>query len=135
MKKVNLQSIIENYELDPKEIAKDLFPDNKYPDLAMKRILSGEAYLDTNQVSKLALLIGVPIETLYSGGQWKGKRVEATHIFSHGDYRAELNLENQTTKVFHKDSLFHDEMLHSGSISISEYLEQLDNLILNHKTN
>ena len=100
MKTVDLKNLIENYELDQKDIAKNLFPGNKYPTLALNRVLSGEAFLDTNQTSKLALIIGVPIESLYESSKWKGKRIEATHVFTNDDYRAELDLKNLTTKIF-----------------------------------
>ena len=133
MNKIDLQSIIGTYRLDQKEIAESLFPGNKYPALALKRVLSGEAYLDTNQVSKLALTIGVPIEKLFSGAEWKGYCKGSTHTFTNGEYKAELDTQTWTTKLFHKDSLLHEEILHSGSTPLSEYLSKLDELILNHK--
>ena len=73
MNKIDLQQLIEIYNLDKKEIAETLFPGAKYPTLALNRIISGEALLDSDQVSKLALFIGVPIEKLYSGTKWAGK--------------------------------------------------------------
>lgn len=133
MNKLDLQNIIDTYNLDQKEVAKNLFPKNKYPELALNRVLARETYLDTEQASKLALIIGVPIEKLFSTAKWSGKRVGATHILTNGEYRAELDSETWTTKIFHNDSLFHDEVLHSGTTSLSKYLSKLDELILNHK--
>ena len=133
MNKIDLQQLIEIYNLDKKEIAETLFPGAKYPTLALNRIISGEALLDSDQVSKLALFIGVPIEKLYSGTKWAGKHNGNTHTFTNGEYKAELNTETWTTKLFHNDSLFHEEILHSGSTPLSEYLSKLDELILKHR--
>ena len=54
-------------------------------------------------------------------------------ILGNGDYRAELNAETWTTKLFHKHSLFHEFIIHSSSISISEYIGKVETEISKHK--
>jgi len=54
MKKIDLKKIIENAGLDIKETAQHLFPNNKYAKLALDRVIKGDAFLDTNQISKLS---------------------------------------------------------------------------------
>jgi hypothetical protein len=69
MRTIDVKEIIEKHQLDAKEVAQQLFPGNKYPKLALNRVMAGSAQLDANQMSKLALLIGVQVSDLYSGSE------------------------------------------------------------------
>jgi hypothetical protein len=133
MKTINIKGIIERQGLDVKEISRQLFPKNKYPRLALNRVMSGGAVLDANQISKFALLAGIDISDLYSGANWNAKSKQGVHIFTNGDFRAELNADTWITKIFHKDSLFHESIIHSGSTPLSAYLNELDSIIINFK--
>lgn len=133
MKIFDLKEIIEKQNLVVKEVAKELFPTNKYPKLALDRVLSGKAFLDTNQVSKLSMMTGISIEKLYSGGQWKASATDDKLKFTSENYTAELNTETWITKIYHKDSLFHEAIIHNGNIALSEYLTKLTNIINKHK--
>lgn len=133
MRKINLGQIIKDYDLSVNEISKQLFPTNKHPRLALSRVLSGEAVLDANQISKLAMIIDRPISELFTGGKWKVKSSKGTHIFFTGDYRAELNKKTNFTRIFHKDSLAHSCLITPIFISLSDYLEKLDLEILKFK--
>jgi hypothetical protein len=131
MSTFNLQEIIDKQGLDAKEIAKELFPTNGYPVLALKRILKGEAFLDTEQLSKLSALTGITIGELYAGGAWKGSSAKDELIFKSGRYKAVLNTETWVTKIYKNDSLFHDKVIHGGSIALSKYLSSLTEIIDN----
>ena len=133
MKTFNLKEIIEKQGLSTKDVAIQLFPSNKYPKLALDRVLAGKAFLDTNQVSKLSMITGIAIDELYIGGEWKATSAKDKLRFTTGEYVAELDTKTWITKVYHNDSLFHDAVIHSGSISLSDYLTELTNLINKHK--
>lgn len=135
MKTIDLNRIIEEIELDAKEIAQQLFPGNKYPKLALNRVIAGEAVLDANQISKLALLTGLSIDQLYSGNGWKLISKAGIITFTNGGYKAELNTETWVTKVFHNDSLFHESIITPGATPISEYLKELNSLISKNQSN
>lgn len=51
---ITLRDIINEYALDPKQVAKRLFPEAKYPDLALTRILGYSLELDLRQISIIA---------------------------------------------------------------------------------
>lgn len=132
MSTFNLHEIIDKQGLDKKEIAKELFPTNSYPVLALKRILKGEAFLDTEQLSKLSQLTGISVAELYSGGAWKGSSDKENELtFKSGNYKAVLNTQTWVTKIYHNDSLFHDKVIHGGSIKLSKYLSTLTEIIDN----
>lgn len=137
MQKLELQKIIDRYELDVHEVAKKLYPSAKYPKLAIDRVISGDALLNSEQVALLSAITGVPIGFLYSGGDWtwNGTAKENILSFSTEDYTAELDTNTWTTKIYHKGSLFHDAVIHSGSVPLSEYLSTLSNLIVKYKSN
>lgn len=130
------KELIETSGLTLKEVAEQLFPGNKYPYLALRRVLSGEAMLDMAQASKLSLLTGIPIEQLYSGSGWTGPAPSDQKnvlVLENQDYRAELNTATWVTKLFHKNSLFHESVIHAGTISLEEYVQSLDQLITNYQ--
>ena len=133
---INLLAIMERNDLDRIELGKELFPGTKYPSIAITRIIDKKALLNSEQLAKLAHLLGVTVDDLYSSGGWKNKPSKTGDIiFESGNYRAELDTETWITKVYHKDSLFHESIIHNGHTPINEYLENINNLILNNKSN
>jgi len=135
MRAIKLKELVSIQGLDTKELAEQLFPNNKYPRLALNRVLDGKAVLDATQISKLSMLTGISIEKLYSGEDWKAKNMRGIHTFTNGEFRAELNTETWVTKIFHKNSLFHEAVIHSGQTPLSEYLNKLNILINKFKEN
>lgn len=133
MKTIDLNKIIEDNNLDVKELAGELFPDIKYPKLALDRILRGESKLDTDQLSRLSLYTGLPIEVLYSGTPWKTNISDKLVQFKTGDYKAELDRETWVTKIFHKGTIFHESIIHQSTIPLDEYFEELNSLINKHQ--
>lgn len=136
MRDLKIKEIIKNSGLDFEEVAHQLFPKNKFPVLALNRVSRGKAYLDSAQISKLSLMTGVSISSIFSGdstgAEWKAVSKKGMHIFTNGDFRAELDTETWVTKVFHKGSMFHESIIHTSSIPLSEYIDKLD-LILKTK--
>lgn len=126
MKKIDLKKIIHSKKLDEKEVAEQLFPMHKYPKLALDRVLEGEGVLDANQISRFSLYTGIPISELYDGAGWKGSIEGHTHVLVSGDYTAKLDTKNWSTRIFHKESLYHEFILHTPSITLAEYIDRLD---------
>lgn len=132
MQTIDLEKIIEESDLTKKEIAQQLFPDNKYPTLALNRIISGEAVLNADQISKLSMLSGISIDQLFGG--WKTTKHKQTYIFTNGDYRAELYTETWRLKLFHNQSLFHEEIIFPPSITVKDLLLLLNNQIKEYES-
>ena len=136
MSNFNLTAIIEQYKLEPKSLAAELFPGNAYPVPALKRVLEGEALLNTDQISKLSHLTGIPIYDLFTGEKWKGVASKDAEVMTleNGDFKASLNRKTWVTKLYHKNSIFHESGIMDGDlVRMSVYLSELDKLILNHK--
>lgn len=134
MRTINVKETIKTRGLDIKEVARQLFPKNKYPDLALNRVIKGKNVLDADQISKLALMAGLQLSELFSGENWKATTSKGVHVFTNGEFRAELDSETWVTKIFHKGSMFHESIIHSGSTPVSEYIRQLDLIINNYKS-
>ena len=132
MKTINVKDIIETANLNKVEVAIQLFPENKFPALALNRVMNQELPLDANQISKLSLLAGIPIASMFSGENWRAELKGNVHTFTNGEYKAELDTDTWVTKVFHNNSRIHEELIHSKAIPLSEYLNKLD-LIINKK--
>lgn len=129
---INLRELIEQRGLKTREVAEFLYPDNKYPRVALQRVLDGEALLNSEQVSRLAAWLGISTDSLYKGG-WSSEFKGETCILTNGNYRAELSIRTGETKVFHLGALFHEIILHDPAISLSQYVELLNAIIKNHQ--
>ena len=100
MSKIHLKSILEAHGVDPKKAAEVLFPKNMYPYLALNRVMKGKALLDSDQISALAFLLGVPIQSLFDKANWSiTSSKEGIIIFTNGEYEAELDMVKNITKI------------------------------------
>lgn len=131
---INLRELIEQRGLKTREVAEFLYPDNKYPRVALQRVLDGKALLNSEQVFRLAAWLGISTDSLYKGG-WSSEFKGETCILTNGNYRAELSIRTGETKVFHLGALFHEIILHDSAISLSQYVELLNAIIKNHQAN
>lgn len=129
---INLRELIEQRGLKTREVAEFLYPDNKFPRVALQRVLDGKALLNSEQVSRLATWLGISTDGLYKGG-WSSEFEGETCILTNGNYRAELSIRTGETKVFHLGALFHEIILHDPAISLSQYVELLNAIIKNHQ--
>lgn len=134
MQKIDIERIIKEQGLNVTEVAQQLFPKQKYPRLALNRVIAGNGLLDSDQVSKLALLAGLKISDLFSGENWTAQSKQGIHYFQNGDFKAELNTRTWITKVFHKDSLFHESVMIAGNTPLNIYLRELDAIINTYKS-
>lgn len=128
MKTIDLKAIIDTNQLDTDVLAVELFPNNKYPKLALGRVLKEEALLDANQISKLAMMLSVDISELYTSG-WKAASKEGIHIITNGVYRAELNTKTGESKIYVKGTLEHTSLLHTAGITLKDYIEQINKIV------
>ena len=130
MNNIDLKAIIEVKNLDHETVAKELFPTNQYPKLALNRVLLGKSMLDASQISKLSILTGLPINDLFSGSGWSTQSSGEKHKFTNGEFVAELDTETWITKVFYCGSLKHESIIHSKNVVLSEYIAALNIITL-----
>lgn len=134
--KFDLNKIIKRNKLDADQIAKNLFPENNYPASAMRRVLNGDAFLNTNQVSTLSDITGIPIDKLFDAEEWRSAMQSKDVIsFTNGNYRAELDRSSWTTRIFNGNDIFVDKAVISKFIPLSEYLFEIEKLIEKYKSN
>lgn len=124
----NLENIIGYSGISKIEMGSELFPDHKHPERALQRVINGDGQLDSLQIRKLAALIGCKVSDLFDGG-WKYKMDQGKIVFEKEGYKAHLYFESQKTVLFRNGSLFYEEVLHSKSIPLSEYISSLDRVI------
>lgn len=91
MNTFNINKVIELWHLDIKEVAKVVFPKVRFPELAFRRILKGEAELDTLQLESLADYIGVPVTDLFGLDNWHGITEDDCLTLTKGKYKVKFN--------------------------------------------
>lgn len=134
MQTIDMKEVLKSTLVSSDDIADQLFPGAKYPRLAFNRIVAGKGVLDANQVSKLAAITGMSITDLYNAGSWEltsDKKEEL--IFRRGEYTAILDLKNWKTTILSNNTLMHQNVIHAPSITLSEYLNHLDNILNTEK--
>jgi len=130
---MNLLKIIQDNDLPRKEVANKLFPGNKYPGMALKRVIKEGLPLDNFQTEILAGMLGVTASELI-GDNWKAKASkDGVHTFEFGEYTARLNTNNWITQLSHAGKRINEAVVHSKALPLSDYFEQLNKLIENYE--
>ena len=137
MRKIDIEKLIETYKLDERKISLLLYPTNKFPEQALKRQIKGESLLDEIQISRLSHFLGISVDKLFTGIDWtyenEGEKINFEAML--GGYTAELNTRTWITKVFKRDSLIHESVIHNGMVTLSDYIKMLNKIIKNNKEN
>lgn len=128
MNHFDINSVIEHYKLDVKELAKVLFPRVQYPDAALGRILKGESVLGTDQLEKLAEYAGVPTIDLFGTDTWKGGTEDGCMTLTKGDYKVKLNYKG-TYMTLYKGRRVVRKCFVDTSTPLEEFIEHINNLI------
>lgn len=128
-----LKQLIKEKGASQKELAKSLFPGNKFPENALRRVFRGKTALTADQAKTIADALGVPVDDLYACNGWKGKSSGKCHTFTKGDYVAELDLSSGTTKIIYKGTELCETLFHCPTITLSDFIDTVDNIIANYK--
>jgi len=137
MQTIDLKRIMTVANLKTSFVGGHLFPDNKDPKAAVRRVANGEAYLNSWQIAKLSEVLNVPIGLLFDDASWRmsvpaglSKKVIQFKTY---DYFAELDLTTMTTTVSRNGLLFFEKLESPKSIELTQYLSQLTDLIIKYK--
>jgi len=137
MQTLDLKRIMLTANLKASYIGAHLFPDNKEPRQAVQRVARGEAFLNSEQIAKLADLLNVPIGLLFDDASWcMSVKADRRNIinFRTYDYFAELNTETMETTLSRNDVLMFEKVItHNRGITLTDYLAQLTDLIIKYK--
>lgn len=132
MDKFDIHRILKEYDPNREELAKVLYPDNKFPDRALNRVLSGEAHLDTEQITRLAAYLGVFVPDLFAVGNWKGNwdGTAKCPVFTKGRYKVLLNY-NGSFLTMYRDHIVIRREVRSGADTrtLNEFIAYLDTII------
>lgn len=132
MSTFNLKYLIDKKGLNQEALAKELFPNNKFPVVALNRILDGIAYLDTAQLAVLAKICNVQIQELFTSESWSTKMEGNKIVFIKNNFSAVLDLDTLVTEIYNRDRIVADEVvIVEKSIKLSDYLKIIDGVIIN----
>ena len=133
MQTIDLQKIIDAKGILIKDLGKVLFPKTKYPYLAIRRIMRGEAFLSSEQVVVLSEYTNIPVNFLFNFGKWELSLSKKTMQALSGEITAELNTQTWETQLFKNDEKYLAPFKFAHSVELSTYLEHVTNLILKNK--
>ena len=125
---IDVNKIIEHYNLDKDKVAEALFPNNRYKKIALDRILTGKAVIDANQINALSDMIGVLPQELYMINNWRGEFEDKSIILKQNEYTAKLNHNGTFLSLYKNNDLVYQE-INASNISLNDLIIYLDNLI------
>lgn len=129
---MDLNLIIEKHKLDPDLLAKELFPNNKYPKIALDRVCNGVTHLDTEQAYTLSKLLGIDISELYNSEHWGASMVHDKIVFKRNNYKIVLHTETYLTDIYVNGKLTATEkLIIDKNIKLSEYLKLVESILIN----
>ena len=125
---IDVNKIIEHYNLDKDKVAEALFPNNRYKKIALDRILTGKAVIDANQINALSNMIGILPQELYMISDWKGTFENKCIVLKQNEYTAKINHNGAFLSLYKNDDLIYQE-INALNISLDNLINHLDNLI------
>lgn len=127
----DLNSIIKEYNLDTAQVASVLYPDVKYPKLAINRVIRGEVSITVEQLENLAKFLGVPPSQLFTLGSWKDATKNGLLSFKKDNWLVTLSYNNTYLTVYKDNKAVYNSVFSIGEMSVKEFTDYLDNLISN----
>lgn len=124
--KINLGKIINQYDLNKSDLADLLFPTLKHPKFALYRIIRGEGDLSSDQIEKLASILGKPIDNLFEKVGWQFSSKGEKHIFKKNGFIAELQSSSGSTVIFLNGKKVQSFTIDMLKTSVKDYIEYLD---------
>jgi len=129
---IDLERVLSEIPLSANELADQLFPSNKEPIRALKRVMAGHAELSASQISKLSVLSSIPIGELFTG--WEMVSEQFLHTFTTGEYVAKLDMDSGVLRLFHNKTLFHDDVLFDKAITVKDLISNLNKIVENYES-
>lgn len=126
---MDLKKIIEDHNVDTKELAKQLFPIHSFPNKALERIMLGQGTLGSDQIEKLAEFLKVPTGALFDP-TWKAKFANNIHTFKKAEFTVNLDIETWQTTILQNNNLKVTKLIGSPNITLEEYFSQIDKILL-----
>ena len=94
----DLKRIMSDYSLGEKEMAYIMFPDNKFPEVALRRAIEGQTKITVDQVIALAAYLGEPVYKLFTDEVWYNVPDKQYSILRKGDVTALLRSNSITIR-------------------------------------
>ena len=128
MKKfLNLKKVLEAKGVSKTDIDVLLFPNVKFPDRALARILDGEAELSASQVATLSEFLGMSIDEMFEPDRFRWENtLDGKHVFIYGDtFRVEVSLDTWQTVIYFRDEIIKRDNTFTGNTPLSVFFDEI----------
>ena len=137
MIRIDIDKIVEKSGLKKSFIAQELFPENGKKNEALQRVALGKGQLYAEQIVRLSEITGIVISDLFEGNPetWKMQTKEHICTFIRDTFRAEYDMQEQTLRLFAKETLFTEKYFHprKSLVTIDEVIETLEENVKRYK--
>jgi transcriptional regulator with XRE-family HTH domain len=136
MSKIDLKRIRTLNGIKPSDLADKLFPNHKRAYQALNNVERGKTFLNTEQLSVLADIVGVPEGLLFTGNDWAmsvSKTNPSSIIFKTYDYVAEYDTRVHSSSISNSNGVMYEKIDHDHGMEITEYQNFLTDLIIKYK--
>lgn len=126
---IDLDRLIKENKLDVKQVAKVLFPENTYPELAVKRVIENKSLLNSAQLKRLSVFLNMPIKNFYNEGWDTDTAKNKKYTFTKDNYTVILDLKTNLTVIYDDSSEFFKEVLFTDAVPLSVYFKRINGII------
>lgn len=131
MEILNMNKIIDQYEVNETELSRVLFNQVRYPEYAFRRVLQGNASLSSEQVSILANYLQVPVSDLFTEQEtdWHATSKNGQLTFYKGPYKILVSREKFKVTIIKGKDVVDEAVGAIGLMTIQDFLEEVDKKI------
>jgi len=132
----DINKVLDKYSVDLNEVANILFPNIRYKNVALSRLIKGETELTLTQLSNLAKLLNISTQELFEGITNNSYTLKLNpknnYILSYKGYEVKLYNDGSFMSLYKDTQLIKKEFINAKHISLDEVLKLIDNIIKNN---
>lgn len=126
---LNIPLILTSSGLTEAELAARLFPEHRYPKLALKYLVKSGRELKATELEVLASAITCPLSAVVGGSDWKASISKGWLVFYRDDFEAVYDSILGGVTLLHKGKVVANKQIVTQSTTIADLFGMLESLI------
>lgn len=126
---LNIPLILMSSGLTETELAVRLFPEHRYPKLALKYLVKSGRELKATELEVLTSVITCPVSAVVGGSDWKASISKGWLVFYRDDFEAVYDSILGGVTLLHKGKVVANKQIVTQSTTIADLFGMLESLI------
>ena len=126
---IDIDSVCQEVGLDISFVAKQLFPTNQYPALALRRVMVGRGELNASQIQRLASIANLDPGDLFFPAPWKMRTRRGEVYLITSKYQVRISTDTGEAELMENGTLRCTTVLVLGAMTLSDLLGEIEKII------